>query len=189
MSNPPPQPPRTRAQLQAAAAAALQAATAAAAAAAAAAQVGSPAPAPGGGQAAQPDPLALFAQLMRQQQLQAVSLQTQQALTSANADLAAAESLAQQRRAGAGPPPLFHGARSGEELAVNTWLDALESWFALAHVDADAAPRSLGVCGASDGSPATRSTTGPSAGEAAASGGNPAHAVCPGRVTLRTRPL
>jgi len=70
-------------------------------------------------------------QLLQQQHLQAV-------LTNANAELAAAEALAQQRRAGAGSTPTFQGTKSGDELAVNTWLDALESWFALAHVDIDA---------------------------------------------------
>jgi hypothetical protein len=92
------------------------------------------APAVGGA----PDTMALFAQLMQQQQLQAVAAQAQQALSTANAELAAAEALAQQRRAGAGPTPTFQGTTSGDELAVNTWLDAMESWFALAHVDNDA---------------------------------------------------
>jgi hypothetical protein len=82
--------------------------------------------------------MALFAQLMRQQHLQAVAMQTQQASANAEAALAAADALAQQRRAGAGPAPLFHGARSGDDLAVNTWLSALELWFAVAHIDATA---------------------------------------------------
>ena len=77
------------------------------------------------------DTTALLVQLLQQQHFQAV-------LTNANAELAAAEALAQQRRAGAGPAPTFHGAMPDDELAVNTWLDALESWFALAHVDIDA---------------------------------------------------
>lgn len=77
------------------------------------------------------DTTALLVQLLQQQHLQAV-------LTNANAELAAAEALAQQRRASAGPPPTFNGARTADELAVCTWLDAMESWFALAHVDADA---------------------------------------------------
>ena len=82
--------------------------------------------------------MALFAQLLQQQQLQAYAAQAQQALSMANAELAAAEALAQQRRAGAGPAPTFHGTKAADELAVNTWLDAMESWFALAHVDIDA---------------------------------------------------
>lgn len=77
------------------------------------------------------DTTALLVQLLQQQHLQAV-------LANANAELAAAEALAQQRRAGAGPAPTFHGTKPDDELAVNTWLDALESWFALAHVDIDA---------------------------------------------------
>jgi Retrotransposon gag protein/Zinc knuckle len=77
------------------------------------------------------DATALLVQLLQQQHLQAV-------LANANAELAAAEALAQQRRAGAGPAPTFHGTKPDDELAVNTWLDALESWFALAHVDIDA---------------------------------------------------
>jgi hypothetical protein len=82
--------------------------------------------------------MALIAQLMKQQHLQAVAMQTQQASANAEAALAAADALAQQRRAGAGPAPLFHGARSGDDLAVNTWLSALELWFAVAHIDAAA---------------------------------------------------
>ena len=74
---------------------------------------------------------AILVQLLQQQHLQAV-------LTNANAELAAAEALAQQRRASAGPPPTFDGTRTSDELAVSTWLDAMESWFALAHVDIDA---------------------------------------------------
>jgi hypothetical protein len=147
MSGLPPSQPaaaRTRAQLQATAAAAAQAAGDAAAAAAVRAPVMAP-----GGQAERADPLALFVQLMQQQQLQAVAMQTQQALVSAKADLAAAEALAQQRRAGAGPPPLFHGARGGDDLAVNTWLDALESWFALAHIDVDSDAERIEVAVAS----------------------------------------
>jgi hypothetical protein len=138
MSSPAAQPARTRAQLQAAAAAASQAATAATAAAV---QNGGQSIAPGGGAAA-PDTTALLMQLLRQQHLQSV-------LMNANAELAAADSLAQQRRAGAGPPPLFHGVRGGDELAVNTWLDALESWFALAHVDVDADAERIEVAAAS----------------------------------------
>lgn len=83
------------------------------------------------GPAVAPDNTALLVQLLQQQHLQAV-------LTNANAELAAAEALAQQRRASAGPPPTFNGMRTNDELAVNTWLDAMESWFALAHVDVDA---------------------------------------------------
>jgi len=116
---------------------AAQNAATAAAGAVAAAQVQAPAVgAPGGGGA--PDAMALFAQLLQQQQLQAYAAQAQQALSMANAELAAAEALAQQRRAGAGSTPTFHGTKAGDELAVNTWLDAMESWFALAHVDIDA---------------------------------------------------
>jgi hypothetical protein len=82
--------------------------------------------------------MSLFVQLMQHQQLQAAAAQAQQALSTATAELAAAEALAQQRRAGAGPTPTFDGTRNGDELTVNTWLDAMESWFALAHVDPDA---------------------------------------------------
>ena len=78
-----------------------------------------------------PDPTALLVQLLQQQHLQAM-------LANANAELAAAEALAQQRRASAGPAPTFDGVRANDELAVLTWLDAMESWFALAHVDSDA---------------------------------------------------
>lgn len=112
-------------------------AAATATAAVTAAQMPAPAAAAAGGGGA-PDALALFAQLLQQQQLQAYAAQAQQALSTANAELAAAEALAQQRRAGAGPAPTFHGTKAADELAVNTWLDAMESWFALAHVDVDA---------------------------------------------------
>jgi hypothetical protein len=110
---------RTRAQLRTAAQNA--------ASAAAAASLGQQQAAP----AAALDTTALLVQLLQQQHLQAV-------LTNANSELAAAEALAQQRRASAGPPPTFNGTRTNDELAVNTWLDAMESWFALAHVDIDA---------------------------------------------------
>ena len=125
--------PRTRFQLRVAA----QNAAAVAAGAVAAAQVQA-APAAGlvGGPAL--DTMGLFAQLLQQQQLQACAAQAQQALSTANAELAAAEALAQQRRAGAGPTPTFEGTKKNDELAVNTWHDAIENWFALAHVDADA---------------------------------------------------
>ena len=115
-------PSRTRAQLRAAAQAA---------AAAAAAPAQQQAAAPGGGLPAALDTTALLVQLLQQQHLQAV-------LTNANAELAAAEALAQQRRASAGPPPTFNGERGHDELAVCTFLDAMESWLALAHVDRDA---------------------------------------------------
>ena len=121
---------RTRAQLQAAA----TAATAAVAAAAA-----GPGVAAG---AAAPDATAILVQILQQQQLQA-------AATAANAELAAADALAQQRRAGAGAPPLFNGVRGGDELAVNTWLDALESWFNLAHIDSSADEERIEVAAAS----------------------------------------
>jgi len=103
----------------------------AAAAAAVAAVQQQAASAPSGGLVAAPDTTALLVQLLQQQHLQAV-------LTNANAELAAAEALAQQRRASAGPAPTFDGARGDDELAVLSWLDGLESWFALAHVDYDA---------------------------------------------------
>ena len=129
----------TRAQLQAAATAAASAAAAAVNNAA-----NQPAPAVGGA----PDATALLVQLLQQQQLQAVALQAQQALAHANAEVAAADALAQQRRAGAGAPPLFTGVRGGDELAVNTWLDALESWFALAHIETDADAERIEVAAA-----------------------------------------
>jgi len=128
---------RTRAQLRISA---QNAAVVAAGAVAAAAAVQVPA-APivsAGGPSTGPDSMMLLVQLLQQQQLQAVAQQAQQALSNANAELAAAEALAQQRRASAGPSPTFEGTRSNDELAVNTWLDAMESWFALAHVDIDA---------------------------------------------------
>lgn len=125
---------RTRAQMQAAVATAQQANADAVAAGAAAAA----ARAPG---AAALDMGAILAQLLQQNALQA-------ALTTANAELAAADHLAQLRRAGAGAIPLFSGARSGNELAVNTWLDALESWFALAHIDTSADAERIEVLGA-----------------------------------------
>lgn len=111
--------PRTRAQLRVAA---QNAATAAAI---------QPAAAAPGSAAVPADSTAFLIQLLQQQQLQA-------ALANANAELAAAEALAQQRRASAGPPATFNGVRTSDELAVNTWLDAMESWFTLAHIDADA---------------------------------------------------
>jgi len=123
----------TRLQLRVAA----QNAATTATAAIAAAQMPAPAAAAAAANGA-PDAMALFAQLLQQQQLQAYAAQAQQALSMANAELAAAEALAQQRRAGAGPAPTFHGTKVADELAVNTWLDAMESWFALAHVDIDA---------------------------------------------------
>ena len=86
---------------------------------------------PVGGAVVAPDPTALLVQLLQQQHLQAM-------LANANAELAAAEALAQQRRSSAGPAPTFDGVRANDELAVLTWLDAMESWFALAHVDIDA---------------------------------------------------
>ena len=70
-------------------------------------------------------------QLLQQQHLQ-------RRLDNANAQLAAAESLAQQRKSSAGPPPTFNGERNNDELAVNTWLDGMENWFIHAHVDIDA---------------------------------------------------
>lgn len=122
--------PRTRLQLRVAA----QHAATVAAGAVAAVQGQA---APGAGAPAL-DAMALIAQLMQQQHLQAVATQAQQALSTANAELAAADALAQQRRAGAGPAPTFEGRSDDDELAVLSWLEALESWFALAHVDIDA---------------------------------------------------
>ena len=78
-----------------------------------------------------PDTTALLMQLLQQQHLQ-------RRLDNANAQLAAAESLAQQRKSSAGLPPTFNGERNNDELAVNTWLDGMESWFIHAHVDIDA---------------------------------------------------
>ena len=102
------------------------------AAVAAAQQPAAPLAAANGGVAVvPPDPTALLVQLLQQQHLQAM-------LANANAELAAAEALAQQRRASAGPAPTFDGVRANDELAVLTWLEAMESWFALAHVDVDA---------------------------------------------------
>jgi hypothetical protein len=75
-------------------------------------------------------------QMARAAQAQQLAMQKQQASANADAALAAAEALAQQRRAGAGQVPLFHGARVGDDLAVNMWLSALELWFGLAHIDA-----------------------------------------------------
>lgn len=124
--------PRTRAQLRTAAQNAAAATVTAALHQAASAA----------GPAVAPDTTALLVQLLQQQHLQAV-------LTNANAELAAAEALAQQRRAGAGPPPTFNGMRTNDELAVNTWLDAMESWFALAHVDADADSERIEIIAAS----------------------------------------
>ena len=116
---------RTRAQLRTAAQNAASAAAAGTQLPAASAATSS------NGAAAALDTTAILVQLLQQQHLQAV-------LTNANAELAAAEALAQQRRASAGPPPTFDGTRTSDELAVSTWLDAMESWFALAHVDIDA---------------------------------------------------
>ena len=101
------------------------------AAVAAAQQPAAPPAAVGGVAIVPPDPTALLVQLLQQQHLQAM-------LANANAELAAAEALAQQRRASAGPAPTFDGVRANDELAVLTWLEAMESWFALAHVDVDA---------------------------------------------------
>ena len=122
---------RTRAQLRTAAQ------NAATAAAAAAIQ-----PAPAAGSAVVPDTTALLVQLLQQQHLQAV-------LSNANTELAAAEALAQQRRASAGPPATFNGMRTTDELAVNTWLDAMESWFTLAHIDADSDVERIEIAAAS----------------------------------------
>lgn len=127
----------------------LQAAANAAAAAAAAAVQNAVLPQAAGGGAGAPDATALLVQLLQQQQLQAVALQAQQALAHANAELAAADALAQQRRAGAGAPPLFSGVRGGDELAINTWLDALESWFNVAHVDSGADEERIEIAAAS----------------------------------------
>ena len=169
------QPLRTRAQLQAVAFAAAQAAGAAAVASAAAAALAVPfvaAGPPGGGAG---DATALIAQLMQQQlqmavvqQAQQLAMQTQQASANADAALAAAEALAQQRRAGAGPAPLFHGARGGDDLAVNTWLSALELWFAVAHIEAAADAERIEVAMAALRGAAQQWWTATSASDAAA---------------------
>lgn len=135
---------RTRLQLRAAAQAAAAAAANAQAAlnqvnqaAIAAGLQAHPAAAPGG----IPGPPApavdvglVLAQLMQQQALQNAAMQAQQASANANAELAAADALAQSRRAGAGPAPLFHGM--ARDIAVHTWLIALERWFEVAHIEA-----------------------------------------------------
>ena len=76
----------------------------------------------------------MLAQLLQQQALQAKADQAERVAARFEAALAAAEALAQQRRAGAGPPPLFRG--QSRDIAVHTWLIALERWFENAHIDA-----------------------------------------------------
>jgi len=114
-----------------------QSASAAAAIAQAAAAAGAiPQLAPlgvGGGNAGDAA-IQMLAQLLQQQSLQAKADQAERVAARFEAALAAAEALAQQRRAGAGPPPLFRG--QARDIAVHTWLIALERWFENAHIDA-----------------------------------------------------
>jgi hypothetical protein len=168
---------RTRAQLRTEAVAAQAAAVAAATASAAAAAQAAVAPAAvlAGAGGAAPDATALIAQLMTQQlqlaraqQAQQLALQTQQASANAEAALAAAEALAQQRRAGAGQAPSFHGTRGGDDLAVNTWLSALELWFGVAHIDASLDAERIEVAAAALRGPAQQWWIATSASDAAA---------------------
>ena len=127
--------------------AAAQGAATTASAAIAASRVALPAAAgPSGGA---PDAISILTQLWQKQQLQTDAAQAQQALYIANAELARLDSLAQQRQSGAGPTPTFHGTKSSDELAVNTWLEAMESWFTRAHVDVDADAERIEIAAAS----------------------------------------
>lgn len=108
------------------------AAAAIAQAAAAAGAVSQPALGVGGGNAGDAA-IQMLAQLLQQQSLQAKADQAERVAARFEAALAAAEALAQQRRAGAGPPPLFRG--QARDIAVHTWLIALERWFENAHID------------------------------------------------------
>lgn len=110
----------------------------AAAAAAPAPAIAAAAVAPGGAnnavQAAPLDMAMFFAQMMQQQALQNAAQLAQSEATRLGAESAAADALAQQRRVGAGPAPLFHGKL--QDIAVHTWLITLERWFESAHIDA-----------------------------------------------------
>jgi hypothetical protein len=123
-------------------------------------------------------------QMARAQQAQQLALQMQQASANAEAALAAAEALAQQRRAGAGQVPSFHGARGGDDLAVNTWLSALELWFSVAHIDATLDAERIEVAAAALRGPAQQWWTATSASDAAAvAAGNGAVASAIGQWT------
>jgi len=82
--------------------------------------------------------MAVIAQLMQQQHLQAVATQDSMRCRRPTRSWRRQMPFAQQRRAGAGPAPTFAGRTDDDELAVLSWLEALESWFTLAHVDTDA---------------------------------------------------
>lgn len=94
--------------------------------------------APGGAnnavQGAPLDMAQFFAQMMQQQALQNAAQLAQSEATRLGAESAAADALAQQRRVGAGPAPLFHGKL--QDIAVHTWFITLERWFESAHIDA-----------------------------------------------------
>ena len=80
------------------------------------------------------DMAQFFAQMMQQQALQNAAQLAQSEAARLSAESAAADALAQQRRVGAGPAPLFHGKL--QDIAVHTWLITLERWFESAHIDA-----------------------------------------------------
>ena len=105
-------------------------------------------------------------QLMQQQALQAQAALLQQEAARLGAEAAAAEALAQQRKAGAGATPLFHGL--ARDIAVHTWLIALERWFESAHIDAGADAERIEVASAALRGPAQTWWAAALAAEAAA---------------------
>ena len=127
--------PVTRLQLRIQAqAAAVAAANALAAANAVAPQFMQQPPLAAGGPAPPAlDAIQMMAQLLQQQALQAKADQAERVAARLESALAAAEALAVQRRAGAGTPPLFRG--QARDIAVHTWLIALERWFENAHIE------------------------------------------------------
>jgi hypothetical protein len=125
----------TRAQLQAQQVAADAAAVAAAAAVNAPVlpHIVQPNAAPGG---VGNDALAqAIIAMLAQQQLQAQAALAESQAARASAQAAAYEALSQQRRAGAGPPPLFLGQSNSIE--VHRWVIALERWFTVAYIAAN----------------------------------------------------
>ena len=88
---------------------------------------------PGG--APEQQALVLIAHALQRQELSAAAARAQAAADAASRAADAEASLAQQRRAAAGPAPLFNG--KGKDLEAHRWLAALEQWFASAHVGAD----------------------------------------------------
>ena len=131
--------PRTRLQILRAEADA-QAAIAATATAAANAPPAAGVPQAG---SAESQALALIAAGLARQELSQAASRAQATADAAARAAEAEASLAQQRRAGAGAAPVFHGKTGGIE--AHRWLTTLEQWFASAHIDAADDPTRLEV--------------------------------------------